>query len=85
MRYICGEGRIRCIGNVPSGMGLYLVLLFYGTVLAHKLNALLTATAALAAFSAEGHFFFFLALLSHRSHSFLLSSLYFYELIINNK
>ena len=35
--------------NVPSGMGLYLVLLFYGTVLAHKLNALLT-TAALAAF-----------------------------------
>ena len=36
--------------NVPSEMGLYLVLLFYGTVLAHKLNALLTATAALAAF-----------------------------------
>ena len=69
MRYLYGEERTRCIDNVPSGMGLYLVLLFYGTVLAHKLNALLTATAALAAFSTEG-LFLILALLSHRSHSF---------------
>ena len=67
MSYLCGEERTRCIDNVPSGMGLYLVLLFYGTVLAHKLNALLTA-AALAAFSTEGLFSSFL-LSSHTGHA----------------
>ena len=40
----------------------YTLCSFYRAVLAHKLNALLTATAALAAFSTESLFFFFLAL-----------------------
>ena len=49
VRYLCGEERACYIDNVPSEMASTLCSFFYGTVLVHKLNALLTA-AALAAF-----------------------------------
>ena len=65
------------------GMGFYLVLLFYRTVLVHKLNVHFSPQQYLAAFSTDS-LSFFLAPLTQVAQLHL-SSLYFYELKISNK